>query len=127
MQHLATQIKAWGLALGFQQIGITDTDLSRYEERFLEWLAKGFHGTMDYMQRHGTKRTRPAELIPGTIRIISARLDYLPPDTDCMDVLNNPAKGYISRYALGRDYHRLMRKRLMLLVEKIQTAIQPFG
>src|SRR5579872_5771875 len=106
MQLLANQIKTWGLELGFQQVGITDTDLSRYEARFQQWLEKGFHGSMDYMQRHGVKRTRPAELLPGTIRIISARMDYLPPDTACLDVLNNPHQGYVSRYALGRDYHR---------------------
>ncbi|TAK75734.1 MAG: tRNA epoxyqueuosine(34) reductase QueG [Gammaproteobacteria bacterium] len=124
---LVNQIKQWGIELGFQQIGITDTDLSRYEERFLLWLSQGFHGEMDYMQRHGTKRSRPAELIPGTIRIISARLDYLPPDTLAMKVLNDPKQGYISRYALGRDYHKLMRKRLTALAEKIQTVVQPFG
>ncbi len=127
MQQLVTQIKQWGKSLGFQQIGITDTDLSHYEDRFLLWLAKSFHGKMDYMEKHGEKRSRPAELIPGTIRIISARMDYLPPDTDSVTTLNNPQKGYISRYALGRDYHRLMRKRLMKLTENISAAIGEFG
>lgn len=124
---LATQIKQWGLALGFQQIGITDVDLSQYEPRFLAWLAKGFHGEMDYMARHGTKRTRPADLLPGTTRIISVRMDYLPPDTSAGTVLQNPNKGYISRYALGRDYHRLMRKRLDELAQKINLAVGEFG
>jgi epoxyqueuosine reductase len=127
MQELSNEIKQWGLALGFQQIGITDTDLSQYEQRFLDWLAQGFHGEMQYLSRHGSKRSRPAELIPGTIRIISARMDYLPPDTAALDVLNTPEKGYVSRYALGRDYHRLMRKRLESLTEKIMARIGSFG
>ena len=125
--QLASQIKEWGLALGFQQIGITDTDLKQYESRFVEWLAKNFHGEMHYMSAHGSKRYQPAELIPGTIRIISARMDYLPPDTDIAKVLNNPKLGYISRYALGRDYHKLMRKRLQTLTEKISAEIGSFG
>lgn len=127
MQALANQIKQWGLELGFQQIGITDTDLSQYEHRFLDWLARGLHGNMDYMQKHGTKRSRPADLLPGTIRLISVRMDYLPPDTQLKHVLNNPEQGYISRYALGRDYHRLMRKRLDMLAKKISEAIGEFG
>lgn len=127
MQNLANKITEWGQELGFQQIGITDTDLSQYEERFLAWLANGFHGTMQYMEKHGAKRSRPAELIPGTIRIISARMDYLPPDTSIHEVLRNPKKGYISRYALGRDYHRLLRKRLESLAIKISQCIGPFG
>ena len=121
------QIKEWGLALGFQQIGVADTDLSHYEPRFLEWLQKGFHGEMDYMEKHGSKRARPSELIPGTVRLISARMDYLPPDTGIVEVLNNPTKAYISRYALGRDYHKLMRKRLDTLTKKIMSVIGPFG
>jgi epoxyqueuosine reductase len=127
MQSLISQIKQWGIELGFQQIGITDTDLSRYEQRFVQWLAKGLHGNMHYMEKHGLKRTQPAHLIPHTIRIISARMDYLPPDTALMQTLNNPQKAYISRYALGRDYHRLMRKRLQLLATRIQEAIGTFG
>lgn len=127
MLNLANKIKQWGQGLGFQQIGITDVDLSAYEQRFLDWLAKGLHGEMDYMEKHGVKRSRPAELIPGTIRIISARMDYLPPDTECMRVLNNPNQAYISRYALGRDYHRLMRKRLDELAQKISAEVESFG
>jgi epoxyqueuosine reductase len=127
MQNLANKIKEWGQALGFQQIGITDTDLSHYEQRFLDWLANGLHGSMDYMEKHGAKRSRPAELIPGTVRIISARMDYLPPDTSMMEVLQDHKKGYISRYAIGRDYHRLMRKRLESLSKKISSAIGEFG
>lgn len=127
MQKLVAQIKDWGLELGFQQIGITNTDLSQYEPRFLEWLARGLHGEMDYMEKHGVKRTRPAELLPGTISIISARFDYLPPDTQIKEVLGNAKKGYISRYALGRDYHTLMRKRLDKLAQKIQTSVTTLG
>ncbi len=127
MQQLSQDIKQWGRELGFQQIGITDTDLSRYEKRFLDWLALGLHGKMEYMEKHGIKRSRPAELIPGTIRIISARMDYLPPNTDIEKVLQTPGKGYISRYALGRDYHRLMRKRLEKLAQKIHAAIGESG
>jgi epoxyqueuosine reductase len=125
--NLAQSIKTWGQTLGFGQIGITDVDLSAYEGRFLAWLAKGFHGQMQYMDAHGTKRYRPDELIPGTIRIISARMDYLPADTDIPKILQNPHKGYISRYALGRDYHRLIRKRLTELALKISAETQSLG
>jgi epoxyqueuosine reductase len=127
MLELAQNIKVWGKTLGFQQVGITDTDLSHYEQRFLDWLAAGMHGEMDYMQKHGTKRSRPADLLPGTIRIISVRLDYMPPDTRTMEVLQDENKAYISRYALGRDYHTLMRKRLQQLADKISCAAGPFG
>lgn len=127
MQNLINDIKKWGEELGFQQIGITDTHLSTYEKRFQTWLAQGLHGAMYYMEKHGKKRHKPDELLPNTIRIISARLDYLPPDTDMLAVLRNPNKAYISRYALGRDYHRLMRKRLTKLTEKISAVIGPFG
>lgn len=127
MLTLANKIKSWGQTLGFQQVGITDTDLSLYEQRFLHWLSQGFHGTMDYMEKHGTKRTRPAELIPGTVRVISARMDYLTADTSMIDVLQDKQKGYISRYALGRDYHRILRKRLESLAQRIAIAAQPLG
>jgi epoxyqueuosine reductase len=126
-ENIAQSIKEWGQELGFQQIGITDTDLSRYEERFLEWLANGFHGEMNYMEKHGLRRTRPAELIPGTLRVISARMDYLPGDSEMLRTLQDADKGYISRYAVGRDYHRLMRKRLDALAKKIAEEIGEFG
>lgn len=124
---LAEEIKQWGKALGFQQVGITDTDLSQYEERFLTWLAKNFQGDMHYMQTHGSKRYHPEELIPGTLRVISLRMDYLPADTKMMEILNNPRKAYISRYALGRDYHKLIRKRLTELAKKITEKVGRFG
>ncbi len=127
MQALVQQIKQWGTELGFQQIGITNTDLSHYEKRFATWLKKGLHGRMHYLEKHGDKRTQPEKLIPHSITIISARMDYLPPNTDAFFTLNNPRQGYISRYALGRDYHRLIRKRLQLLTDRIQNAIGTFG
>lgn len=126
-QQLVQDIKCWGQELGFQQIGITDIDLSTYEPRFLDWLGKHFHGEMHYMTSHGTKRYRPQELVPGTIRVISGRMDYLPPDTDIAKTLQNPQLGYISRYALGRDYHKLIRKRLTHLAEKITAQVGDHG
>jgi epoxyqueuosine reductase len=124
---LVKKIKAWGQELGFQQIGITDIDLSQAEERLRDWLEKGFHGDMEYMRRYGSKRAHPEELVPGTISVISARIDYLPPETEVMKVLNNPKKAYVSRYALGRDYHKLIRKRLAKLAEKIREEVAEMG
>lgn len=125
--ELAQQIKQWGIELGFQQIGITDTELATYTARFNAWLAKGHHGSMTYMEKHGSKRYQPAELIPDTLRVISARLDYLPPNSAMLATLKQKDKAYISRYAVGRDYHRVLRKRLTTLAEKIQTVAGPFG
>lgn len=124
---LANDIKDWGIELGFQQIGMTDIDLSAYEEHFLQWLEQHFHGDMHFMQAHGSKRYHPEELIPGTLRVITARMNYLPADTNIVKVLQNPTQGYISRYALGRDYHKLIRKRLTRLAEKITAQIGSFG
>jgi epoxyqueuosine reductase len=127
MIALAQDIKRWGRELGFADIGITDTDLSQAESGHQEWVAKGFHGEMDYMAKHGTKRTRPAELIPNTIRIISARLDYLPPKAkDSWQVINDGKQAFISRYALGRDYHKVVRHKLQKLCDNIQQATQQF-
>lgn len=120
------QIQSWAQELGFQQAGITDIDLSSYEQRFLDWLGKQFHGEMHYMEAHGSKRYRPQELIPGTISVISLRMDYLP-DTPMQAVLEDPTKGYLARYALGRDYHKLIRKRLQLLADRLSEALGPFG
>ncbi|MGD8546880.1 MAG: tRNA epoxyqueuosine(34) reductase QueG [Thiohalophilus sp.] len=125
---LAGQIKNWGGQLGFQQTAITDTDLSEYEPRLQQWLAKQFHGDMEWMERHGDKRSRPSDLVPDTLRIISVRLDYLPDESiDLKDLLDHPEKAYISRYALGRDYHKLMRRRLQQLADRIQNEIGQFG
>lgn len=126
-QQLALDIKQWGIELGFQQLGITDTDLCAAEVRLLEWLDKGFHGELDYMHRHGTKRTQPAELVPGTVRIISVRMDYLPPAPRIKETLQDPRAAYVSRYALGRDYHKVLRKRLQKLAAKISEVVGLFG
>jgi len=128
MTSLALQIKQWGQELGFQQVGITDTALPEAEAHLQNWLDNNFHGEMDYMQRHGLKRSRPELLHPGTVRIISVRMDYQPePSATMKQQLDNPASAYISRYALGRDYHKLMRNRLQKLADKIQaeTGSQP--
>ncbi|PPD17718.1 MAG: tRNA epoxyqueuosine(34) reductase QueG [Methylotenera sp.] len=122
---LSADIKSWGLALGFNQIGITDTNLQTAESEHQAWVAKGFHGEMDYMAKHGVKRTRPAELVPNTIRVISARLDYLPPNTaNSETIMDDSQKAFISRYALGRDYHKVMRNKLQKLSDKIQDELR---
>ena len=127
-QQLAADIKAWGKALGFQHIGITDTDLSAAEPHYREWLEQGFHGAMDYMAKHGSKRTRPAELVPGTVRVISVRMDYRPPETrDSWEVMERGDQAFISRYALGRDYHKVLRARLQSLCDRIAQTIGEFG
>jgi epoxyqueuosine reductase len=122
--QLAQDIKDWGKEAGFQQVGITDVDLSAYKSHFEQWLAKGFHGEMDYMQRHAELRANPALLQEQALRCISFRLDYYQTDTQMLEVLDNPNKAYISRYALGRDYHKLIRKRLGDLADKIATAAE---
>ena len=114
--------------MGFQQVGITGIDLAEDEARLLAWLEQGRMGEMDYMVRHGVKRARPAELVPGTLRVLSARMDYLPETQDRLrECLEEPATAFISRYALGRDYHKLMRTRLQRLAERITAEIGPFG
>jgi epoxyqueuosine reductase len=128
LAELAARIKAWGQQLGFQQLGVCDLDLAEHEARLEQWLAQGFHGSMGYMQRHGSRRSRPAQLVPGTVRVISARMDYLPAAArPAADLLDEPATALISRYALGRDYHKVLRKRLQRLAERIQGEIGPFG
>ncbi len=128
LHALAHEIKRRGKALGFQQIGITKTVLDDDEARFLSWLDSGRHGEMDYMKRHGVKRCRPEELLPGTIRVISARMDYMPPDTVLPGkVLSHPELAYVSRYALGRDYHKLIRSRLQKLANCIEAVTGKFG
>ena len=127
-QRLAGQIRNWGAELGFQQIGIAGTDLTNAERRLDEWVSRGFHGELGYMTRHGRKRSRPAELIPGTIRIISARMDYLPAGAaPAGTVLADGERAFIARYALGRDYHKLLRRRLAQLAERISAAGAPHG
>jgi len=116
------------MELGFQQVGITHTRLDEDEAWLLQWLQAGYHGEMDYMQRHGTRRSRPEELVPGTVRVISVRLEYWPGGSQPADeVLQDPALAYLSRYALGRDYHKMIRKRLQQLAIKIESLAGPFG
>lgn len=123
---LKSHIRDWGHQLGFDQVGFAPVDLGDAAEGLLAWLDAGFHGEMDYMARHRTRRTRPAEFVPGTLSLITARLDYLPPAADALDNLADPRRAYVSRYALGRDYHKLMRARLKRLAERIAQEIGPF-
>jgi epoxyqueuosine reductase len=126
--ELSANIRRWGRELGFQQIGVAATHLDADETHLLNWLDAGRHGEMDYMARHGTKRSRPEELQAGTLRVISARMDYDPPQArDPWDVLADASLGYISRYALGRDYHKVLRTRLQKLADHIAAEIGPFG
>lgn len=125
--RLARAIKAWGRELGFQAVGIADTALGAAEGRLAEWLAAGFHGEMDYMARHGSRRARPAELHPGTLRVISARMNYQPQATEAWPVIGAPDKAYIARYATGRDYHKVLRVRLRELARRIERGIGAFG
>jgi epoxyqueuosine reductase len=124
---LARAIKAWGRELGFQAVGIADTDLAAAEGRLAEWLAAGYHGEMDYMARHGSKRARPEQLRPGTLRVISARMNYRPQAAESWSVIGAPEKAYIARYATGRDYHKVLRRRLQRLAWRIEGEIGAFG
>lgn len=125
--QLASNIKCWGKEFGFQQIGISNTNLDAAERHMDEWLNAGHHGDMEYMERHGHTRSRPEILVPGTKSVISARMDFLPPYTHPKHVLSNPSLGYISRYALGRDYHKLIRNRLLKLAQRIQQEVGEFS
>ncbi|HTD72995.1 MAG TPA: tRNA epoxyqueuosine(34) reductase QueG [Steroidobacteraceae bacterium] len=125
---LCASIRAWAVELGFTGVGIATIDLPADEAHFLEWLRLGFNGEMAYMSRHGSKRTRPAELIPGTVSCISVRMDYWPQDVaDATSTLTDANVGYVSRYALGRDYHKVLRARLQSLCNRIQDAVGAFG
>lgn len=123
MLALCSQLKRWGGEMGFDSVAIADIDLSAAEPGLAAWLAAGFHGEMDYMARHGMKRARPADLVPGTLRVISARMNYFPgAAAEPMAVLADPGRAYISRYALGRDYHKVLRARLQKLAERLAAA-----
>jgi epoxyqueuosine reductase len=127
LAHLARQIKDWGRELGFQGIGVTDTDLSEAEARLLEWLGRDYHGEMDYMARHGTRRARPAAIVPGTVRVITARMNYRPERArESWAVVRERSRAFVSRYAVGRDYHAVMRKRLQRLADRIGSAVEDF-
>jgi epoxyqueuosine reductase len=125
---LAASIRAWGRELGFDEIGIANTDLAADEVRLLNWLSAGRHGEMDYMARHGSARTRPAELVPGTLRVVSARMNYRPGGArDAAAVLGDSRKAYLARYALGRDYHKVLRRQLARLAQRIGDEIGDYG
>jgi epoxyqueuosine reductase len=128
LEQLAADIKQLGLGLGFNKLGVVAPDLTADEQYLDRWLALGRHGTMSYMQRHGHKRTRPAELVPGTVRVITARMSYWPDGArDAHDALADPTSGYVARYALGRDYHKVLRQRLQRLADAIADRIGAFG
>ncbi|QTR46254.1 tRNA epoxyqueuosine(34) reductase QueG [Thiothrix litoralis] len=125
---IVDKLQALGKALGFNAVGISNIDLSVAEQRLLDWLAQGYHGDMAWMAHHGSKRSRPAELVPGTLSVISVRMDYFPPDSvDAEMLLNHPERAYISRYALGRDYHKVLRQRLEKFAQQLQAEIGSFG
>lgn len=125
--QLAERIRQWARELGFAHVGITDTDLTADEPKLQAWLDKGYHGEMHYMAEHGMMRARPAELLPGTLRVISVGMNYLPHAAGFATNLSDPDKAYISRYALGRDYHKLLRNRLKQLGEKIASETTGLG
>jgi epoxyqueuosine reductase len=131
--QLVSRIQAWARELGFSQIGIAGVDLSSAEAGLAQWLAQGFHGEMHYMAAHGTRRARPAELVPGTVSVITARMDYLPRGTSEdwqaieFDRLRRPGEAIVSLYARGRDYHKVMRTRLQKLADRIGEEVGAFG
>ncbi len=128
LAELKTDIGTWARELGFQALGVAGIELEQAEGRLAEWLARRFHGSMDYMERHGTRRSRPDELVPGTVRVISVRMDYLADTAErAISLLDHPRRAYVSRYALGRDYHKLLRRRLQTLASRIESRVGPFG
>lgn len=128
MSGLARTIKRWGKEIGFDAVGICDTELQEHETHLKKWVDKGMHGEMNYMHKHGKKRTRPELLVPGTCRVISVRIDYAPADIELAEkILQHDNVGYISRYALGRDYHKVVRAKLKKLALKIQDEIGQYG
>lgn len=121
------RVKRWGRELGFDAIAVAGTDLAEEEARLVEWLSRGWHGEMDYMARHGARRARPAELVPGTISVITARLNYTPAGArDSWDVLEDPSSAFVSRYALGRDYHKVLRAKLQALADRMTRELGAF-
>lgn len=124
---LASRIKRWGAELGFQAVGVADADLSAAEPRLAEWLEKGWHGEMDYMGRHGMTRARPGALLPGTLRVVSCRMNYSGALGDEAAVLEDASRAYVARYARGRDYHKVIRSRLQKLCDRIEAETGPFG
>lgn len=127
LSSLSENIKLWGKALGFQKVGISDIDLKQQESKLQSWLDNNYHGEMEYMSKHGMKRARPDELLPGTLAVISVRMDYLPENAQFASTLKNKNSAYISRYALGRDYHKVVRKKLKQLAQKIEFEVGQLG
>lgn len=124
---LALSIKAWGRELGFQAVGVADTDLSAAEAHLASWIERGWHGEMDYMARHGERRSRPGELVPGTLRVIACRMNYVAEVGEGWPEISNDSRAYIARYARGRDYHKVMRTRLQKLADRIAGEVGEFG
>jgi epoxyqueuosine reductase len=121
------RVKRWGRELGFDAIAIAGTELAEEEARLIEWLGRGWHGEMDYMARHGARRARPAELVPGTVSVITARLNYTPAAArDSWNVIEDASSAFVSRYALGRDYHKVLRARLQALADRMTDELGPF-
>ena len=127
LHTLTRQIKTWARELGFQQCGISNLAIDQHQAWLQQWLDQDYHGEMHYMERHAELRKHPGQLVPGTLRVISVRMDYLPAETRMIEVLQSPDKAYVSRYALGRDYHKLIRKRLQQLAEQIESHAGSFG
>lgn len=128
MNELLLRINDWARSLGFQALGVSDLDLRDAEKKLHDWLEKGFHGEMTFMSRHGSLRSHPEQLVEGTLTVISVRMDYWPGDAaEPWGILSDSEKGFVSRYALGRDYHKLMRKRLLRLAKRIEQEIGPMG
>ncbi|MCB1671888.1 MAG: tRNA epoxyqueuosine(34) reductase QueG [Pseudomonadales bacterium] len=127
IEKLAAEIRLWGAELGFQQVGFTDLDLARYRPHLETWLAQKFHGEMSYMARNHELRCDPARLVPGTLTVISVRMDYSRTADNSLQFLDETSNAYIARYARGRDYHKLIRKRLQSLAARIEAAVGQFG
>jgi epoxyqueuosine reductase len=128
LQQLKRELTTRAVALGFGALGVANLDIPEDERHLLRWLDEGFHGEMHYMQRHGTLRSRPAELAPGSVRVLSARMDYWPaPSRDAHAVLSDPSLAYVSRYATGRDYHKVLRAALGALARELQQRVGPCG
>ena len=124
---IAADIKKWGVELGFQQVSFTDIDLSKYEHHLKDWIDRNYHGAMSYMAENHDKRCHPEQLVPGTIRVVCVRMDYALDSKDSLESMENTGKAFVSRYARGRDYHKLIRKRLQKLARRIQDVVGPFG
>ncbi|HEY2807492.1 MAG TPA: tRNA epoxyqueuosine(34) reductase QueG [Steroidobacteraceae bacterium] len=128
LASLKQELKEQARQRGFGDLGVAGVQLSVDERHLIRWLDAGFHGEMHYMQRHGLKRSRPQELVPGTIRVVSVRMDYWPADARAAaSVLEEPTLAYVSRYALGRDYHKVMRRALAQLATSLARRLGPFG